>query len=236
MGIFPETLDTFFLIFIDTLMKSLIVLLITFLLLNLNSKAQSITKTYLKNGNVYAQYDNADTRQITTKGIDSQPVLSNDKKFVIYLRTIKNTKEPEEGEEFIEETRIVKYDFSTSIEKILVQGCKSDGTGSSTLSYADSDQYPFSGICNITNIQLSPDGHRVYFQTSAWTVSNAIHYCFIPNGKIAFFSSGNLKGIDNDGNLVISSTGIEQGKGRYTQDWLFDKDGNELKAVSEKEF
>jgi hypothetical protein len=56
-----------------------------------------VTKTFIKTGNIFIQYDNADTRQITFKGLDSQAFLSNDKKFALFIRTIKNLKEPEEG-------------------------------------------------------------------------------------------------------------------------------------------
>ena len=211
-------------------------LLITLCLVASLVKSQEITKTFIKSGNIFVQYDNADSRQITIKGIDSQALLSSDKKFVIFLRTIKNTKEPEEGEEVIEDTKIIKYDFATSTEKLLVEGCKSDGSGSSAISYADSDEYPFTGLCNISNIQLSPDGQRVYFETDAWTVSHAIHFCFIPNGKIAFYSSGSLNEILPNGNLSINITGIEQNKGRYTQDWLYDKNGNPVEALGDKLF
>lgn len=217
-------------------MISRTLLIVSLCLITSLLSSQEVTKAFLKNGNIYLQYDNADSRQITFKGIDSQATLSNDKKFVVFKRTIKNANEPEEGEEVIEDTKIIKYDFSTSVEKVLVQGCRSDGTGSSIISYADSDEYPFSGLCNITNVQLSPDGQRVYFETSAWTVSHAIHYCYIPTAKIAFFSAGTLISIQANGNLSISITGIEQNKGRYTQTWLYDKSGLPIEAIGEKLF
>jgi hypothetical protein len=199
-------------------------------------KSQEATKTFIKNGNIYVQYDNAESRQLTAKGFDSQPIMANDKSFVIYLRTIKNPTEPEEGVEIIDETKIVLYNLKSSVENVIVQGCKSDGTGSSPINYSDSDEYPFSGLCNISNLQLSSDGQRVYFETSAWTVSNAIHYCFIPSRKLAFFSSGWLNKVFQDGNLNITITDIEQNKGRYTQDWLYDKNGAAIEAIGEKEF
>jgi hypothetical protein len=195
-----------------------------------------VTKTFIKTGNIFIQYDNADTRQITFKGLDSQAFLSNDKKFALFIRTIKNLKEPEEGEEIIEESKIMLYTFSASAEKLLVQGCKSDGTGSTPISYSESEEYPFSGLCNIANFQLSPDGMRVYFETSAWTVSNAIHYCYIPTGKIALVGAGRLNQILPNGNLNITITGTAQEKGRYTQDWLFDKNGTEIEPIGEQQF
>jgi hypothetical protein len=211
-------------------------LLVSLCLITSLVRSQEVTKTFIKQGNIYIQYDNADSRQITYKGMDSQTMLSNDKKYVIFIRTIKNPNEPEEGVEYIEESKIVQYTFATSTEKILVQGCKNNGTGSSAISYADSDQFPFSGLCNITNVQLSHDGQRVYFETDAWTTSHAIHYCVVPTGKIALFGSGRINEIFPNGELNVNITGIEVDKGRYTQNWLFDKNGNEIKAIGEKEF
>lgn len=211
-------------------------LFVSLCLITLLVKSQEVTKTYVKNGNIYAQYDNADSHQITFKGTDSQSMLSNDKKYIIFIRTIKNPKQPEEGVEYIEESKIVQFTFATSSEKILVQGCKSDGSGSSTISYTNSDEYPFSGLCNITNVQMSPDGQRVYFETDAWTTSHAIHYCIVPTGKIALFGSGMMNEILPNGDLNVSITGIETNKGRYTQNWLFDKNGKEIKEIGEKEF
>lgn len=211
-------------------------LIICFCLIAFQSKSQLITKTFEKKGNIYIQYDNAETKQLTSKGIDSQPILSSDKSFVIYLRTIKNTSKVEEGDEVIDETKIIQYDFKTSLEKVLVQGCRKDGKGSSPIAYADSDNYPFTGLCNISLILLSPDNRRVYFQTTAWAVANAIHYYNIPANKIGFCHSGDLEGILPDGNLKISITDTEKNKGRYYQQWLFDKNGNPIKAIGEKEF
>jgi hypothetical protein len=211
-------------------------LLVSFCLVTSFIRSQEVTKTFIKKGNIYILYDNADSRQITFKGTDSQSMLSNDKKYVIFIRTIKNPKEPEEGVDYIEESKILQYTFATSSEKVLVQGCKSDGSGSSPISYADSDEYPFSGLCNVTNVQLSPDGQRVYFETDAWATSHAIHFCFVPTGKIALFGSGRLNEILPTGELNVNITGIEPNKGRYTQNWLFDKSGNEIKAVGDKEF
>ncbi len=199
-------------------------------------RSQEVTKTFIKSGNIFLQYDNADTHQITFKGLDSHSMLSSDKKYLIFIRTIRNQEEPEEGVEYIEESKIVQFTIATSSEKVLVQGCKSDGSGSSVISYAESDQYPFSGLCNITNVMLSPDGQRVYFETDAWTTSHAIHYCFVPTGKIALFGSGSLNEILPNGDINVGITAIEPNKGRYTQNWLFDKNGNEIKAIGVKEF
>lgn len=215
-------------------MKIKIILLVILSLTTcVNIKAQEVTKTFIKKGNIYVQFDNADSRQITNKGLDVQAILSKNKQFVIGLRIKEDKKDQEQ---ILNETAIILFDLVTNKEKVIVQGCKFDGSGSSLFSYAESDEFPFPGLCNITNVRISPDGQRVYFETDAWAVSSAIHYCNLSNGKIAFFHSGTLKEVLEDGNLNISITGIEENVGRYWQDWLFDKNGTKIKAIGEKSF
>lgn len=215
-------------------MKILSALLVS-LLLSASIFASIAEKVIVKDSNIFIQDDHGVLKQITFKGQDSNASLAKNKKFVVFLRTVKNTLVKEEGDLVIDETAIMLYDLRISSEKTLVQGCKFDGTGSSPFDYADSEKYPFSGLCNITTPLLSSDDQRVYFETTAWTVSEAVHYCMISSGKIVFFHSGSLNEVYLDGNLSINITDIEKNKGRYYQDWLFDKNGKAIKALGKKE-
>jgi len=213
--------------------KTKALLLISLCLINFSIKSQIVKSTYVKNGNIFIQYDNGNYNQITYQSFDTLPSLSKNNNFVIYLRTIRDSSMSEEGNK---ETKIMRYNIANSTESVLVQGCKRDGSGSSGFSYANSNDYPFSDLCNIYNLQLSYDGQRIYFQTEAWVVSSAIHYYDIPSDKQFFFHAGDLKKVLPDGNLLISITGIEQGKGRYWQDWVYDKIGRPIRSNGKKEY
>jgi hypothetical protein len=210
-------------------------LLLGILFCSLLLRASIAEKVTVKDGNIYVQSDKGDLKQITFKGLDSDASLAHNRKFVIFLRTVKNTAKHEEGDAVIDETSILLYDLRNSTEKALVTGCKMDETGSSPFDYADSEKYPFKGLCNISNPRLSPDDKRVYFETTAWVVCNAVHYCLITSGKICFFHAGSLNDIQADGNVNINITDIQKNRGRYYQDWLFDQNGKAVKALGKKE-
>jgi hypothetical protein len=192
-------------------------------------------RAFTKEGNLFIQFDNSEIIQITFKGQDSDASMASNRKFIVFLRTVKNPDAKEEGEQLIDETSIILYNLENSKEQILVQGCKFDGEGSSKISYSDSEGYPFTGLCNIQKPILSPDNERIYFETTAWTVSAAIHFCSIPTGMISFFHAGSLNEVLPNGNLSINVTETRKNKGRYYQDWLFDSKGKAIKALGKKE-
>lgn len=209
-------------------MKLLKLIIMLSCLTSLHIAAQEITGVFSSKGNVYVKT----ITKVTHLGIDTLPVLSKDKQFIIYLRHIQNR------EEYF--TQIVQYNCSTTIEKVLIQASEENPDGSSPISYANSDDYPFSSLGEITNLQLSPLQDRIYFETTAWAVANAVHYYDISTEQIHFFHSGELNKIYSDETVSIQITNIEFKKDetscRYWQDWLYDKNGQKIKALGQKSY
>lgn len=213
-----------------------LMLVFTFLLLCvMQSSAQYIKGVFSFNGNIFLEYNHAQTSQITDQGEDQQPILSKDTTIVYFLRTTKDTTDAEDYPLIIE-SKIIEYNLEELTEFELVKGCQADGLGSSTFSYADTEKYPFSGLCNISKIALSPDEQRIYFETDAWVVSPAVHYYDLATKQIYFFHDGWLGNIHEDGKVEIVITRIYKEMGRYTQLWLCNENGKEIKALGKKEF
>lgn len=179
-------------------------------------------------GNIYAQANDGETIQITYDGNNSEPILSKQRDFVVYVKS--NEKDDiEEGGCY--PTQICIYYFGTLSPIVLVQGCDSERNGGSYISYANSEKYPFGGLCNVGGIFLSPDDKTIYFGTSAWAVSGAVHYCIIATKQIYFITDGYINKVYPTGNLNISTSRIQKGGGRIWEDWLFDKNGKKIKFL-----
>jgi len=216
--------------------------------------SQKVINTYIQNKNVYIKFDNGRSSKITNLSSDTLAILSNNKGFVIYLRTkfIKYNKDENKYRKEINVPvdQIIYYDLHTSKERIIIQTVDNDLLSesisndfpelNSKISYANSKKYNFSNLGTIYKIFISPDNTRIYFETSAWTVSYAIHYYVISTKNIYFYSAGSINKILKNGNLSISITGLESdingNSGRYEQDWLYDKDGKEIKPLTKKKF
>jgi len=204
--------------------------LFLFCLLSWQVYSQNVTETFSSRGNVYVQYGKMYFHQITKSGLDTLPILSKNKKFLIYLRCSYNND--------INLSQIIRYDLKTSKEKILIQSAEDHPEVSTPISYAKSYEYYFSCLGDISNILLSPDNKRIYFEASAWAVSDAIHYYVFSTGKIYFYHSGDLIKIYPDGMLKIRLAPLAYDKKgnsyRYLQDWLFDKNGEQIRPLSKK--
>lgn len=206
--------------------------LLLFSLLSGHIASQNVTEAFSYKGNIYAQDGKIYFHQVTKSGLDTLPSLSKDRHFLIYLR------HQQSGE--INLTQIIRYDLRTSTEEVLVQASEDNPNVSTSISYANSDNYPFSCLGDIMNMKLSPDNERIYFETTAWTVSHAIHYYVISTGQIYFFHSGDLNEIYPNGMLNIQTTDLAFDKkgnsARYVQYWLYDSDGKKIKPLSKRIF
>ena len=207
-------------------MKSKISIVIIVLLLSVPVISQHISGVFQSHGNVYLQFGKSSFTPITKGKMDTLPKLSNNKKYVIFLRVLAKN----------HTSQIIRYDIATSTESVLVQANTDHPEVCTPISYANSDDYPFPCLGSISNIELSPHNKRIYFETDAWAVSAAIHYYDITTSKIHFFHSGSINRIFSNGMLDVQITGND-GHGRYWQNFLFDTNGRKIRpALGEKTF
>jgi len=206
-------------------MKSKISIVITVLLLSVPVISQHISGVFQSHGNVYLQFGKSSFTPITKGKMDTLPKLSNNKKYVIFLRVLPKN----------HTSQIIRYDIATSTESVLVQANTDHPEVCTPISYANSDDYPFPCLGSISNIELSPDNKRIYFETDAWAVSAAIHYYDITTSKIYFFHSGSITRIFSNGMLDVQIT-VNDGHGRYWQNWLFNSKGKKVRSFENKEY
>jgi hypothetical protein len=224
-------------------MKIILPLLTLLSLLSNIGFGQNIVNSFTKEGKIYVQFDNGNTIEIVSEGINTVIGYSNNKSIVVYERLEQpSRKRGMEGEEAFDKISIRTVDVKTKLEKVLFTTCL-DGIGGTQPSYANSSIYPKNNLCGVEYAFLSMDGERLYFQTSGWTTSPAIHFFNLKENRLVFYMAGWLQKVTNKG-VEVQITGIEttnnmgniESKGRYTQICLFDFNGNFIKEISPKEF
>jgi hypothetical protein len=195
--------------------------------------ASAPEKAFEKKGNIYVKFNDGTTKQLTFEGIDKSPVLSNNKKFVICLRSKRSKlsrNDAAAGKRI--PVDIIYIDLLSFQERILLKGNKNINE-QADIDYGNTDRYPLKSLCSIEHPILSPDDKRVYFQTEAWEVCPAIHYYIFETDRIIFFHSGWLLDIDEKGNIIATITTTD--KEGYMRDWLLDNNGQKIKPLSEKQ-
>lgn len=85
------------------------------------------------------------------------------------------------------------------------------------------------------HLEFSPDSKTLYFETSAWVVSGAIHAVDVDGKNLRFVTDGNdYRIITNEpyrGDLVVNQHRYHEipGDGSYDWDWLFTPAGKQIK-------
>lgn len=95
---------------------------------------------------------------------------------------------------------------------------------------ADSD--PTKCISNIVNVNKSHDGSKLYFETSPWPTTNAIHVVDLNTFKEKFFTDGyfvkNVGEYPNTNSVIVQKNYIKEGQGRINSYFAIASSGEEL--------
>ena len=74
------------------------------------------------------------------------------------------------------------------------------------------------------HLEFSPSGKILYFETSAWVVTGAIHAVDVSGKNLRFVTDGGeyriIQNGPNKGNLVVNQHRYHDGGGSYDWDWL----------------
>lgn len=182
--------------------------------------AQSVTA---ESGNVvYRANATAAPRRLTALGLDSQPRLSPDGRMVAFVRaTPGDSVEAAPGRSEATSLWIVGVDGSAP--RMLVRGRESSE--------------PKEALASFLAPRFSPDGSRIYFLSSAWVTSGAVHAVEVASGREWFVVAGNSLDVvpagEYAGHLLVEQHRYFLAGGSYDWTWLFTPDGNEVGPVGE---
>ena len=116
---------------------------------------------------------------------------------------------------------------------------RADGSDAHLLLAGTGTQAPETNLTDIEQIEFSPDGRTLYFQTYAWLTSPAIHAVDIASGKQRLVTHGWLNHVVPagrfKGDLVVHQHRHFVGSGTYEWYWLFTGNGKEVGPIGPTE-
>ncbi|HSP62197.1 MAG TPA: hypothetical protein VLQ90_04365 [Pyrinomonadaceae bacterium] len=183
------------------------------------SKAQSV---FAKDGNVFITDRSGQTKKITSLGRDSQPSLSPDWRRIAFVRSTPGKKvQTSLGD--AEATELWLVDSDGEQLELLVSG-KENGD-------------PKKSLADFSSPQFSPDGRRIYFMSTGWVTSGAVHVVDIHSKRESFVSPGNTLEVIQKGKyrgyLIVQEHKYFSGAkvGSYDHYWLLTPNGREIRRI-----
>lgn len=191
--------------------------------------AASAATVAVEQGNIVLTDEGGARRQLTAEGHDSAPVLAPDGLSVVFTRT------PPGGasldacattDEAVPQTELWRIGADGRDARRLVQAHEAD----------EMDAI----VCDFMNKQFDSAGTRLYYETRAWTTSNALRVVDLASGKDAFFAPGNsLMVVTCAGSPYVDHVVASQHRyfvlgGSYDWFWLFDPTAREIGPFGEE--
>ena len=181
--------------------------------------AQSVS---VKDGNIQFTDKAGQTTAITSSGHDSGPLLAPDGKWVAFVRKV-DGKKIATGSDEVDPTELWQV--------------RMDGKEPSLLVKCRAAEKPESVIAGFENLQFSTNGKLLYFCTSAWATSGAVHVVDTTNRKERYLFAGSDLKIVRSGEykdcLLVQQHKYFVGGGSYDWFWLLRPDGKEVGPVGE---
>lgn len=187
-----------------------------------DAASQRIT---VENGLVmYRASPSAAPRRLATYGHVREARLSPDGRMVAFIRgTPGDSVETALGREEATSLWIVRVDRGPP--RMLVRGRGSDA--------------PERALASFQSPWFSPDGGRIYFLSSAWVTSSAVHVVDVATGREHYLVPGNSLEVvprgEYAGHLMVEQHRYRSGAGSYDSVWLFSPTGQEIRPIGETE-
>lgn len=180
----------------------------------------------IRAGNVFFKAQDGKERQLTRSGHDSEPALSANGKWVVFVREIPGKRDelsPVASEDYANELWLATTDGKT--ETRLVAYGKVSG--------------PSGGISAIHHPQFFKDNRRIAFSAAWAVVEGSVHIVDLQTGKLQFVSAGNSVEVVQSGeyqnHLIVQRHKYFLPGGTYDWYWLLDTAGKEIGAIGDEE-
>jgi WD40-like Beta Propeller Repeat len=179
-------------------------------------------KVSVKDGNVVFAGTSGEVKTLTTSGHDSDPALSPDRNWIVFVRAIPG-KKISTGSGDADATELWQI--------------RADGKEATALVRSKESDKMETILGGFSKLQFSSNGKLVYFLSEAWATSGALHVVDIANGKEHFVCpalefevvpSGEYKDC-----LLVQQHRYFIGGGSYDWFWLLRSDGKEVGPVGE---
>lgn len=179
-------------------------------------------KLSLQNGNVCISSAGSAAKPLTSSGHDSEPILSPDGKWVVFVRT--------------NPAKNISTGSGDSPGTELWQ-IRADGKDPTLLVRAKDSDKMETVLAGFSNPQFSTNLRYVFFLSDAWATSGALHVVDTTNGKEHFVCPALEFEIVGSGKyrdcLLVAQHRYFIGGGTYNWFWLLRLDGKEIGPVGE---
>ena len=196
---------------------ALLALLVLLPLLPAPSRAQTVT---VESGNIVYTAPGAPPRRLTDYRIDSDPALSPDGRWIVFVRRAPQTR---------------AYRPNSPTHGLYRIGI--DGSGLTHLLAGRPDSVPERSLGMLSSPAFSPDGGTVYFMAAGWVTSGAVHALDLETRTSRFVAPGNELRVvpagQYAGHLVVQQHRYFLGGGAYDWYWLLTPEGKEVGAIGE---
>jgi len=197
-------------------------LLVAALLCPAAAHSQSVA---VQRGNVvYQATPQSSPRPLTSSGRDRDPRLSPDGKTVAFVRGT-----PAD----LVETATERGEAT----ELWIVGV--DGRDARLLARGRAAERPEQALAGFQSPRFSPDGRRIYFLSTAWATSSAVHAVEVASGQERYLLPGNsldlLPSGRYAGHLLVEQHRYFLAGGSYDWTWLFTPEGVEVGPVGETE-
>jgi len=183
------------------------------------ANAQTVS---VQNGNICIAGPGGEIKKLTSSGHDSEPALSPDGKWIVFIRTIPG-KKMSTGAGDADANELWQIRAGGKEPTLLVRS-------------KDSDKME-TILAGLSKPQFSKNGRLVYFLSEAWATSGALHVVDTTNSKEHFVCPGLEFEVVPSGEyrdcLLVAQHRYFIGGGSYDWFWLLRPDGKEIGPVGE---
>lgn len=177
-------------------------------------------------GNVFLKSADGKERQLTHSGHDSEPALSADGKWAVFVREIPGKRDelnPVDSNSHANELWFIATDGKHE-NRLVSYGSLSGKSG---------------GIFAVSSPQFFPDNHRIAFNAGWAVVEGSVHIVDLKTKKLQFVSAGNSVEVVPSGeyqnHLIVQRHKYFLPGGTYDWYWLLDTAGKEIGAIGDEE-